>query len=376
MKSSISVCISTYQRPEFLQEALYSVFEQTLQPIEIVIGDDSHDDLTENLFISRTMIKNQIKQIIKASPIGQVSKSYISFSQWWGEKQWENRRKAYFAKNIDLYGRILTPEQGNSLIADRIVDNEPLMISRFGNTELDCAYGYMQGSYKEGMINEMMVCSGFFPQQEKLLDQFSEIYLEASKMIDILGVWWFLPGEAEIIRSYSPEANLVNLSTLEPYYHDNPWSKNLKNKKVLVIHPFTDTILEQYIKHREILFKNKDILPQFELMTFKSVQSVVGTKTEFDTWFDAYDWMRDRIKEYDFDIAIIGCGAYGLPLAAYVKSLGKKAVHLGGATQILFGIKGKRWDERPFFQSLYNEHWVRPKSEETPQNFQKLGAYW
>jgi hypothetical protein len=326
------------------------------------------------------MIKNKIKQTIKASPLGQL---YDKFYQWRINQkrhfsQWRinQKKKAYFSKNLDLYGRILNPEQGNSLIADKVADDEPLMISRFGNTELDCAYGHIQGCYKEGMLDEMMICSGFFPREEKLLDQFSEIYLEASKMIDILGVWWFLPGEAEIIRGYCPEATLVNLATLEPYYHENPWSRNLKDKKVLVIHPFTDTISEQYRKYREILFKNKDILPQFELMAFKSVQSVVGTKTEFDTWFDAYDWMRGRIKEYNFDIAIIGCGAYGLPLAAYVKSLGKKAVHLGGATQILFGIKGRRWDEAPFFQSLYNEYWVRPKSKETPQNFQKLGAYW
>jgi glycosyltransferase involved in cell wall biosynthesis len=58
MKSSISVCIPTYQRPKFLQEALYSVLEQTLQPVEIVIGDDSHDDLTENLVLD---IKKECK---------------------------------------------------------------------------------------------------------------------------------------------------------------------------------------------------------------------------------------------------------------------------------------------------------------------------
>lgn len=58
MKSAISVCIPTYQRPKFLQEALYSVFEQTLQPIEIVIGDDSHDNLTENLVLD---IKKECK---------------------------------------------------------------------------------------------------------------------------------------------------------------------------------------------------------------------------------------------------------------------------------------------------------------------------
>ena len=46
-----------------------------------------------------------------------------------------------------------------------------------------------------------------------------------------------------------------------------------------------------------------------------------------------------------FDVAIIGCGAYGMPLAAMLKQAGKQAIHLGGATQLLFGIKGKRWEE-------------------------------
>lgn len=58
MNPSISVCIPTYQRPRLLKEAIYSVLEQTLQPIEIVIGDDSHDDLTKNLVID---IKNKCK---------------------------------------------------------------------------------------------------------------------------------------------------------------------------------------------------------------------------------------------------------------------------------------------------------------------------
>jgi glycosyltransferase involved in cell wall biosynthesis len=49
MTPSISVCIPTYQRPKFLKEAIDSVLAQTLQPIEIVIGDDSRDDLTQKL---------------------------------------------------------------------------------------------------------------------------------------------------------------------------------------------------------------------------------------------------------------------------------------------------------------------------------------
>lgn len=49
--------------------------------------------------------------------------------------------------------------------------------------------------------------------------------------------------------------------------------------------------------------------------------------------------MKDEIDKRDYDIALIGCGAYGFPLAAHIKRSGKKAVHLGGALQLLFGIK-------------------------------------
>ena len=51
---------------------------------------------------------------------------------------------------------------------------------------------------------------------------------------------------------------------------------------------------------------------------------------------------------------------------------------MGGATQILFGIKGRRWEEIPFFQNLINEYWVRPSIDETPSkaNLVEDACYW
>ena len=90
--------------------------------------------------------------------------------------------------------------------------------------------------------------------------------------------------------------------------------------------------------------------------------------------------MCEEISKRDFDVALIGCGCYGLPLAAHVKSLGKSAVHMGGALQLLFGIRGKRWDAAGDWveQGLFNEHWVRPSDEETPQKSSGVegGCYW
>ena len=88
--------------------------------------------------------------------------------------------------------------------------------------------------------------------------------------------------------------------------------------------------------------------------------------------------MEQEALNLDFDVAILGCGAYGFPLAARFKRAGKKAIHLGGATQIFFGIKGKRWDDMPFFSEMYNDAWVRPLSSETPTKAKSVedGCYW
>ena len=53
---------------------------------------------------------------------------------------------------------------------------------------------------------------------------------------------------------------------------------------------------------------------------------------------------------------------------------------MGGGTQILFGIKGKRWDEHDVISTFYNEHWVRPSDEEIPERMENMridtGHYW
>ncbi|MEZ0323913.1 MAG: glycosyltransferase family A protein [Hydrogenothermaceae bacterium] len=44
MDSKISVLIPTYNRPDFLKEALESVVKQTLLPYELIVADDNMDE--------------------------------------------------------------------------------------------------------------------------------------------------------------------------------------------------------------------------------------------------------------------------------------------------------------------------------------------
>lgn len=142
---------------------------------------------------------------------------------------------------------------------------------------------------------------------------------------------------------------------------------------MLVVHPFKDSIQRQYDR-RQSLFNNPDVLPEFDLKVIRAVQSAAGESPEYRDWFEALDSMCEAIRGTDFDVALIGAGAYGMPLGAFVKRLGKQAFHLGGITQLLFGIKGRRWDDC----GLYNEHWVRPLPGEVPKLATRVegGCYW
>ena len=130
---------------------------------------------------------------------------------------------------------------------------------------------------------------------------------------------------------------------------------------------------------REQLFENQ-LLPDFELITIQAVQSLAREKTPFNSWFEALDFMKEQIIATDFEVCILGCGAYGFPLAAFVKSIGKKAVHLGGVTQLLFGIKGNRWENYVVYPytNLYNEYWVRPGDKNRPKKAAMVegACYW
>ncbi|MEN9243605.1 MAG: hypothetical protein Q6K81_01805 [Gloeomargarita sp. DG02_5_bins_242] len=308
----------------------------------------------------------------------------------WGKKLL-NQHSAPSLPAVDYSG-----QAASDVIRAKILTPEPCMICRFGGVEMAAlmhhhsiqqksqfwgqkSLAYIRGAtrpfwWDDNIRKKMRYNAGFFPATPEYLERFCERMLADITIIDILGSW--LP-EEQILSNYLSQAIKVKLQDLEPYYHEEPWSEALEGKRVLVIHPFAETIQQQY-QQRECLFQNPKILPEFELKTLKSVQSIAGNECNFSDWFAALAWMVEQMSQIDFDVAIIGAGAYGLPLAAAVKRLGKKAIHLGGATQILFGIRGKRWDDDPFFQTLFNEHWRRPAPTEVPGNFQVVegGCYW
>ncbi|WP_248405324.1 hypothetical protein [Butyrivibrio fibrisolvens] len=286
-------------------------------------------------------------------------------------------------------GKILHgPEYANKKIAELINGEKPFMVSRFGNTEINNLDSYMRKTicglseeYKDfdkKWWDNLSIQAGFFPKDESLHEKFAKVLYSSAKEVDVLGVW-NRRMEDYYIRTAMPDVEITALRWLEPWYSDTPWTWALKGKKVLVIHPFEDSIKEQYQK-RKVIFPENELLPECELDVLKAVQTLGDNKDDrFNTWFDALEYMYDEALKRDFDVAIIGCGAYGMPLAAMLKKAGKKTIHIGGVTQCLFGIKGSRWVNSPLDKKIpINEKWIYPKENETPHNSTDVenGCYW
>ena len=88
------------------------------------------------------------------------------------------------------------------------------------------------------------------------------------------------------------------------------------------------------------------------------------------------------IKELDFDIALLGCGGYGLPLCNYIyETLGKSAIYVGGGLQLMFGVMGKRWEEIPMWKELIEQNdieFIKPSGDEILSNMNRIeeACYW
>lgn len=286
-------------------------------------------------------------------------------------------------KRNKYYGKLIKGiDEANDMIYDSLMSGKPFLAARFGDAELralvytlECDLK-MREKFPDYIKKVMSLNAGFFPATNENVLKFGHVLWDAAKEVDLFGVWYNLM-EDYVIHEQSPNAKLVELEALEPYRSGRPWSRALQGKKVLVVHPFEESIQAQFaIKDK--IFENPQILPDFELITYKAIQTNAGGTCKYKDWFEALEAMFADISSLDFDVAIVGCGAYGLPLAAKIKRLNKQVIHLAGATQILFGIRGARWDVRPEMQKYFNQYWIRPSESERPINATAVekGCYW
>lgn len=275
--------------------------------------------------------------------------------------------KGCYDRLTDGYHKLLDV---NSIMAEKIRKGEVFCASRWGTVEGAALFNHTIGL--ELPLDSLQNNAGVFPVTDiDTVEKYLNISKSAAHEVDYLlfGAWC---RNLEELRDLYSNDGLLCFWSLWPD-KKNKWLQALKNKKVLIIHPFSELMERQYNEKRELLFKDK-CLPLFEYIGYKAINSI-GGESEYENWIQAYEKMMYDISKIHFDVALVGCGAYGMPIAAYIKSkLNKPAIHIGGTLQLFFGVKGKRWDD----VAPYNEYWVRPGEEFKPKNYLNVenACYW
>lgn len=290
----------------------------------------------------------------------------------------------------------LGAEQIRSVIEESLQKKRGALIGRNGTIELETLLFRLYGSapnqqYPSSIAKRMELHAGVWPSEKPSLDKWVFQMVEAIRLSDVLVAGWYEPlkeQEERLLNQTNTLAPRIPLRSLEPYYvaPELRWTNLLAGQRVAVVSSFAKTIEEQ-IAQRECIWPvaTETLLPaNVEWVPIQTgyapalAKGVAEWPTDVQSWDVAVSHLAKQVVESKASIALIGCGGLGMVLACELKKRGVIAIVMGGATQVLFGIKGQRWANHSVISRFWNEAWVWPKVTETPRGASLIegGCYW
>ena len=265
-------------------------------------------------------------------------------------------------------------------IKELLLGKKPCAIGKIGSMELH-HFGRTYGGCEEIVLGGgLAINAGINCKDSAEYLQWYQLYYFGLSKLDAILTWSsgkMKEVEQDILENICPNAlEVKNFPDIEPFEHEkNGWHYGLGEKKILIVTSFKNSIESQIPNYSKIWKGAK--LGSCEIVECPQPFQITG---ESETYFS--ENMRkliEDIKSKDFDIAIIGAGGYSIPLCGFVKKMGKSAIHLGGATQILFGIRGNRFDRNFADKHWYGtEHFIRPLESDVPKykHLVEESCYW
>ena len=262
-----------------------------------------------------------------------------------------------------------------SNIVEALNSDKPISIVRLGNVEAT------QLLLKNNEIySQMPTNAGFFGTAE-------ELKLWRKKMFVAL-----LNCDCNLRVVSCPSFYVADdvLNNLQLFCPTLPYVEDIEFWKSLLISLNTNNLcfvsyFAEEMKERTKLIKNKiftdkktewhDTDPTLWKFVF-SENTIKGNEPKDKTYTEVYNDLLKRCLESDAKIYFLSCGCYGVPLCDDLKRAGKKAVYVGGFLQLMFGLKGKRWDDRKIVSQYYNKTWKYPSKKPKNADLVEGACYW
>lgn len=259
-----------------------------------------------------------------------------------------------------------------------------LLVGRNGTIELECLFGF-------GNPSKLELHAGVWPSTQQSIQVWIQRSIEAILESDVLVAGWYAPlakEETLFLNNLDIKVPRIPLRSLEPYYlpPEKRWTSLLKDQKVAIVSSFANTAVAQTKNRDEIwpLF-TESILPStthwIPIVTGYCPALAQGSAEwpkGIQSWQDAVSFIVEEVIKSKARIAIVGCGGLGMILGDELKKRGIIVIVMGGATQVLFGIKGGRWSNHSVISNFWNDAWVYPSPTETPRGASRIenGCYW
>ena len=291
-----------------------------------------------------------------------------------------------------------TQEQGASWLTQKvkIAASEPFFAGKLGTSECELLLFYLSSrkdaetplTYPLRVRQNICLNAGVFPDTNAVLDDWANHMLtEVLPIMDGVAEWnpIYPLQENLLLNTFSPMSARFPARSLEPYYEADlrqRWTQEIAYS-FAVVSPFHQSIQRQWPYRNAVwssvrLWSDLTPVPHVIRAGYNPYLSYTSNWDDATDWRTAVESVVEQVCASGAHLVILGCGALSLPIAAALKRRGVSAIHTGGATQILFGVQGRRWDSHSIISGFYNSAWVRPLPCETPTNSAMIegGCYW
>ena len=271
-----------------------------------------------------------------------------------------------------------------NFMLDKDSKNEKFFIGRLsGNEPSLCGKILSKQNIPDYLFQEMLGTAGIQFLKIDDLKSYVNHYTESCINSSLLSVW--SGGMYEQAKNFynfldkmAPNQKRICAQALEPFYFMKEdrykMSEYFKNKKVLIISSHKKTIESQLSIHSEIF--DKSIFHETtEFYIYKPPQQNGGNH-DTNSWIYHYEIIKKELSkicdEFDFDIALVSCGGFGMITSNFIyKELNKNVMYIGGGLQLYFGIKGNRWLHHPIISKMMNDKWCSVNEEDKPKSLSK-----
>ena len=285
-----------------------------------------------------------------------------------------------------------TIEEGGRILYERIQSGVPFVAGKLGTSEFEALLWFI--NHKDGVFplhiqKNMKINAGLFG--ERCIEEWCAYMLGNAGLMDEIAMWNPISPlqERYFIEKHFPQIKkFLPLRALEPFYQDkaeNRWSLAVQTP-FCVVSPFVTTIEGQWSRRDELfpfpLFATDD----FRGCVYVGYSPLICQKTELcswpesilqEGWFAGVQLIVESCVTTGAQFVFVGAGALSLPICFELKKRGISAIHTGGGTQLIFGIKGRRWLNHGVIAGFFNDTWVSPAVLEVPSNAERIegGCY-